>query len=75
MVLKIRHTLHGSHVHAEFFVGPDEAHLAATGSLILRPDEFAALAQTLRFGVDATARALSKVIIENSTSSTTTERE
>ena len=41
MVFKLRKETHGHHTHVDVFVGPDEDHLALTGTLVMHAGEAA----------------------------------
>lgn len=43
MMMKLKDTLRGGHVHVDVFVGPDADHLAHTGTLVLRLGEWRAV--------------------------------
>lgn len=51
MVLKIRATLLGEHVHAAMYASPVEGNLAHVGTLQFRRPEYDRFMNTLRFGV------------------------
>lgn len=40
MIFKFQTRLAGEHVHARLYIGPDEEHLAHSGVLIMRKDEW-----------------------------------
>jgi len=52
MVIKLRVDSTGSHVRATVFVGPDVDHLAGSGELCFRHDEWMAFSASLVIGAE-----------------------
>ncbi len=50
MIFKIRSDIRGGHVKAQVYVGPDEDHLALSGRLILRLQEYQIFLAVMKFG-------------------------
>lgn len=52
MIIKFRDERRGEHVHSRVFMGPDEDHLALTGTLIMRIGEWQTLGAALLIGTE-----------------------
>ena len=50
MIVKLRHTLRGAHVHIDVFVGDHLGSLALAGKLVMAEDEFQTLERGLEMG-------------------------
>lgn len=63
MVIKLRSERRGSHIHETVFVGPDEDHLANSGTLVLEMGEWQDFGVALSLGARAMHGRV-KVILE-----------
>lgn len=51
-MIVVRDKLRGGHVHSHIWMGPDKDHLALTGTLVMRRDEWYSFWAILNAGVE-----------------------